>query len=216
MRRSLATAFVCLMSSAAALATAGDARGDGSSDLTLGLGAGIGIHKAGGPDEKASTALMNQANLRLKFLQVFGIDYALDLGRDDKLVNPADDELHYQAKMRLTALIYPYNGEAVAFYFGAGIGGGKLAELLKTNAVANSYHAGIGFEFHLGDHLSIDTSFMLVAPGSRSVENVAVARVEAALAAGDNNAINKLSAPGLDDFISLKNHEFMIRLFLFL
>ncbi len=214
MRAVLATTVLCLMSGA--FATAGAARADGASDVTLGVGAGIGIHKAGGPDEKANTAFMNQANLRFKFLSVLGFDYSIDLSHDGELVTPSDDELHYQAKMRMTALIYPYNGKEVAFYFGAGIGGGKLGELFQTSAAANSYHAGIGFEFHLGEHLSIDTSFMLVAPGSRSVENVAVARVEAALAAGDDNAINKLSAPGLDDFISLQNNEFMVRLFLFL
>ena len=194
--RYLAMASTCLWALGADVAHA-----DGNSDVTLGVGAGIGIHKAGGPDEKADIAFLNQANLRFKFLDVLGIDYAVDLGRNGDLVSPADDELHYQAKMRLSAMVYPYNGEEVAFYIAAGIGGGKLADLFTTDAAANSYHAGVGFEFHLGDHLSIDTSFLLVAPGSRSVENVAVARIE---------------APGLDDFLSLKNHEFMVRLFLFL
>ena len=209
--RYLAMASTCLWALGADVAHA-----DGNSDVTLGVGAGIGIHKAGGPDEKADIAFLNQANLRFKFLDVLGIDYAVDLGRNGDLVSPADDELHYQAKMRLSAMVYPYNGEEVAFYIAAGIGGGKLADLFTTDAAANSYHAGVGFEFHLGDHLSIDTSFLLVAPGSRSVENVAVARIEAALAAGDEDAAQRIEAPGLDDFLSLKNHEFMVRLFLFL
>ncbi len=215
MRFSTATALSCLMAMTLVTGTQ-VARADGDSTVTLGVGAGIGIHKAGGPDEKAETAFLNQANVRFKFLSVFGVDYSVDLGKNADLVKPDPDALHYQAKMRLTALVYPYNGEHVAFYFGGGIGGGKLSELFKVDAAANSYHAGAGFEFHLADHLSVDIGFMLVAPGARSVENVAVARVEAALNSGDSDAIKKLEAPGLDDFVSLKNHEIMLRILLFL
>lgn len=212
MRYGFAVAVLCL----AAMAPHEDARAAGWSEITFGVGAGVGVHQADGPDAGTDAAFVNQANLRFKFLWVLGLDYAYDFSRDGKLVSPDPDELHYQAKMRLTALLYPYNGEELAFYVGLGLGGGRLADLGSLNAPANSYHTGLGFEYHVDEHFSIDTSFMLVAPGRRSVENVAVARVEAALAAGDADAINEIDAPGLDDFISLKNHEFMVRIFLFL
>lgn len=212
MRSGFAAALFCL----AAMTSHGDAWASGSSEVTLGVGAGIGIHKAGNPDEAANTAFVNQANLRFKFLYVLGLDYAYDFSRDQQLVEPDPNDLHYAAKMRLTALLYPYNGEQIGFYVGLGLGGGKLGDLGRTDAPANSYHSGLGFEFHVSEHFSIDTSFMLVAPGRRSVENVAVARVEAALAAGDAEAIDEIEAPGIDDFISLKNHEFMVRVFIFL
>jgi len=211
MRLGFAAALLCLAS-----IYSGDAQASGSSEITLGVGAGIGVHKAGAPDAVADTAFVNQANLRFKFLWVLGLDYAYDFSRDARLVEPDPDDLHYAAKMRLTALLYPYNGEEIGFYVGLGLGGGKLGDLGRTDAAANSYHSGLGFEFHVSEHFSIDTSFMLVAPGRRSVENVAVARVEAALAAGDAEAIDKIEAPGIDDFISLKNHEFMVRVFIFL
>lgn len=218
MRHILAMATVCMGAMMATAATGAFApvRADGDSALTLGVGGGIGIHKAAGPDEKADTAFVNQASVRLKFLWVLGVDYSYDLTRDAALQEPTAGELHYQAKMRLTALLYPYSGEYVAFYLGAGIGGGHLQDLAKFDAPANSYHAGMGFEFHLADHFSIDMSFMLVAPGMKSIESAAVARVEAALASGGTEAVAKLEAPGLDEFVSLKNHEFMVRLFLFL
>lgn len=200
----------------AALTFTSVAHADGSSGTTLGVGAGVGYNHAGGPDEDAKTQMVNQANVRLKLLSFLAVDYAIDLGRDESLVTPPDDQLHYTAKMRLTGLIYPYSGDKLAFYFGGGIGGGRFSELFKTDAAANSYHFGGGFEFHLGAHLSVDLSFMLVAPGARSVENVAVARVEAALAEGDPKAMSKLEAPGLDDFLSVKNHELMLRVMLYL
>jgi len=212
MRSMLAAAAFCL----GTLGLAGSAMADGSSAVTLGVGGGVGIHKAGGPDERSETAFVNQANVRLKLLWILGVDYAYDLGRDPGLVNPEPGELHYQAKMRATALLYPYSGERVAFYLGAGLGAANLQELFKPDSPSSSYHAGIGFEFHLAAHISIDTSFMLVAPGARSIQNAAVAKVEAALASGGPEAVARLERPGLDDFVSLKNHEFMVRLFLFL
>ena len=212
MRTMLATAAFCL----GVLGATSPALADGSSAVTLGVGGGIGIHKAAGPDENASTNFVNQANVRFKFLWIFGLDYAVDLTRSPDLVEPPAGELHYRAKMRATALLYPYSGERVAFYLGAGVGGGKLADLMKFDSASSSYHAGVGFEFHLASHISIDTSFMLVAPGVRSIQNAAVAKVEAALATGGPEAVARLEKPGFDDFVSLKNHEFMVRLFLFL
>ncbi|MCC6620781.1 MAG: hypothetical protein IT385_05980 [Deltaproteobacteria bacterium] len=193
----------------------GQAAADGSSILTLGVGAGVGIHKAGRPGGDAQTAFVNQANVRLKALYFLGVDYAYDLAHDPKLTVPTD-ELQFQAKMRLTALIYPYSGDHVAFYLGAGIGGTSLDELQKITGPGNSYHAGLGFEFHLASHLSIDMSFMILAPGVESVKRTAVAEVAAAYAEGGAEAVERLEEPGFGDFLSIKNHEFMIRMFLFL
>ncbi len=184
----------------------GEALAGGDSPVTLGVGAGLGIHKAGGPDAPADTAFVNQANVRLKFLWVLGFDYAYDLGRDSALVEPTPGEPHFQAKMRATALVYPYAGESVALYLGAGIGGASMGDLFTLRSPTNSYHFGTGFEFHLADHVSVDLSFMLVAPGARSVEDSAVARIEAALAAGGPEAAAKVERPGLDEFVSLRNH----------
>ena len=191
------------------------ASADGSSIFTLGVGAGVGIHKAGAPGGDAATAFVNQANIRLKMLYFLGLDYAYDLAHDPKLTTPTE-KLQFQAKMRLTAMIYPYSGDHVAFYLGGGIGGTSLDELKQVTGPGNSYHAGLGFEFHLASHLSIDMSFMVLAPGVQSVKRTAVAEVAAAYAEGGADAVARLEEPGLSDFLSIKNHEFMIRMVLFL
>lgn len=188
---------------------------DGDSILTLGVGGGVGISKSSAPGGDASTAFVNQANVRLKLLYFLGVDYAYDLAHDPNLVKPTD-ELQFQAKMRLTALLYPYQGEHVAFYLGAGVGGTKLSELINVAGDGNSYHAGLGLEFHIASHLSIDMSFMVVAPGVKSIERAAVAEIAAAYAEGGADAVQQLKTPGIDEFISLRNHEFLIRFFLFL
>lgn len=197
------------------LGGASAAQADGSSVVTLGVGGGIGIHEASGPDAKGETAFLNQANVRVKLLYFLGADFAYDLSRDSSLREAEEGKLQYKAKMRLTAMLYPYSGDTVAFYLGVGVGGTKMSELFKFDSLGNSYHAGIGMEFHLASHVTIDASFFLLAPGVKSIESNTVARVEAALAKG-GDTLSKMQAPGIDDFLSLKNHEFMIRLFLFL
>lgn len=197
------------------LAGAGAAQADGSSVVTLGVGGGIGIHESSAPDTKSETAFLNQANVRLKLLYFLGADFAYDLSKSADLREAEEGKLQYKAKMRLTAMLYPYSGDTVAFYLGVGIGGTKMAELFKFDALGNSYHAGIGMEFHLATHVTIDASFFIIVPGVKSIESNTVARVEAALAKG-GDTLSKMQAPGIDDFLSLKNHEFMIRLFLFL
>jgi len=188
---------------------------DNDSIVTAGAGIGVGIHKAGPPNGDAQTAFVNQVNLRLKGLYILGIDLAYDLSHNDKLTTPSDD-LQFQAKMRLTALVYPYAGEHMAFYLGCGVGGTSASETFAMKGDGLSYHAGVGFEFHLADHMSIDMSLMFVAPGMRSIRRNAVAEVAAAYADGGTAAVERYDEPGLDDFISLKNHEFLIRFFLFI
>ncbi len=189
------------------------ARADGDSIVTLGVGGGVGVRQIGGAG--AERGFINQANVRLKFLDYFGLDFSVDLQRDPTLVAVADD-LQYKAKMRLTALVYPYNGEYVGFYLGAGVGGAKVADLKRFDAPANSYTAGVGMEFHVASHFSIDVSFMVVIPGASSIKNYAIARVNSALDSGDPAELEEVSAAGLGDFVGLENNEIMLRLLLFL
>ncbi|MFO0751321.1 MAG: outer membrane beta-barrel protein [Myxococcota bacterium] len=215
MRRAITSIRNLIMALGLVTLAATAAFADGDSIVTLGVGGGIGIHKAGAPGGDASTAFVNQANIRLKLLYFLGLDYAYDLSHDAKLSKPSE-ALQFQAKMRLTALLYPYSGEHVAFYLGAGIGGTRMSEMMGIGGEGNSYHAGLGFEFHIASHLSIDMSFMVVAPGVKSVERAAVAEIAAAYAEGGADAVQQLQQPGISDFLSLKNHEFLIRFFLFL
>ena len=194
--------------------SSGPAHADGSSIVTLGAGSGIGMHQEGGEGGSAS-AFVNQASVRLKLFYFLGLDYQYDLTHDITLSRPSEG-LQMRAKMRLSALIYPYSGDTIAFYIGAGIGGTKLAELAQLDGAGTSYQGGIGFEIHIASHLSIDLSYMMVAPGVKSIERTTVAQVTAAYARGGVEALSKYDPPHVDDFLSLKNSEIMIRLLLFL
>ena len=205
-----------LLATLSMLLVSGSAYADGSSIVTVGVGGGIGIHKTEQLGAQASTAFVNQANVRLKVLYFLGLDFSYDLSRNDDLVDIDPSMLRTQAKMRLNGLFYPYAGDSIAFYLGGGIGGTTLGELFKTDSAGNSYQAGAGLEFHFNDHVAIDMSFYLILPGTHSIETSQVAQLGAALAAGGGAAGRINPQTGVADFISAKNHEFMVRLFLFL
>ena len=195
---------------------AGVARADGSSVVTLGLGAGVGIHQVGASDlGEAATAFVNQANVRLKIGHVLGLDLSYDLGRDEALTTPSAG-LQYAAKLRSSVFLYPYSGDRLACYVGGGVGATSLAELVSFDGAGLSYHAGVGFEVHLASHVSIDLSFMLLVPGVDSIERTAVAKLEAAYARGGADAVRRVDTPNVGDVISVQNHEIMLRLFVFL
>lgn len=197
--------------------TAGSAHADGSSILTVGVGAGLGIHKTEHAGTQSETAFVNQASVRLKLLYFLGADFSYDMSRNDDLVDVDPTALRTQAKMRMTGLLYPYSGDTVGFYLGGGIGATRLGEVFAVDKPGNSYHAGAGLEFHLNDHVTIDTSFFIVMPGASSIESSRVAQVQAALETGRADEAQRIATnTNVGQYISLKNHEFMVRLFLFL
>lgn len=193
------------------------AHADGSSIVTVGVGAGLGIHKTEQAGTQSSTAFVNQANIRLKALYFLGLDLSYDMSRNDDLVTIDPAALRTQAKMRLNGLLYPYAGETVAFYLGGGVGGTSFDELFTTTRAGNSYQVGAGMEFHFNEHVSLDMSFYMIIPGTRSIETSQVAQLDAALSTGKGDAVSSIrNQTGVADFVSAKNHEFMVRLFLFL
>jgi len=191
----------------------GGARADGSSIATLGVGTGLGIHKAQvGEGGDSETAFVNHLNVRVKALHYLGLDLAYDMANDRDRVVAAEGEPQYAATTRMSLLVYPYAADKVALYLGVGVGATRFAELFGFEGAGNSYQAGLGLEAYLDAHVAVDASFYLLAPGVRSVEDNIEARVDRAVAARDTNA----EVPSWTDYVSLGNHEFMVRLFLFL
>ncbi len=185
---------------------------NGSSGITLGVGGSVGIHKEDGFDSLPETFFVNQANVRLKLLWIFGVDYSFDLTRDLKLIQPTEGKLNYRSRMRATALLYLYSGKQMSFYLGGGIGGAKFIDLTKIDSPSNSYHSGLGFEMHATQHFSFDISFMLLAPGVHSIIDNTVSKVDNAI----KNNQKDIELPKIGNFLSFRNHEFMIRIFIFL
>lgn len=151
---------------------------------------------------REDVAFINVACVRLKFLWIFGVDYSYDMSRDAELqTHPEEGDLHYRAKLRLSGLLYPLPLGHFNFYFIGGTGAAHLSEAFLIAAPGESYHGGIGFEVFFDDHVALDLSFVLVAPGVHTA-------AERALHAGE--------IPRLNSLFGLKNHEFVLRFLFFL
>jgi len=175
---------------------------DRRSPFGLGVGAGAGIGKHLNLDGSSDVSFINVAVVRARFFWIVGIDYEFDLGRSRELMGFYEfRELNYHAKMRLSAILYSFSFSNSAFYFKGGFGAAKLNELFNLDAPGASYHGGFGVEFDIDDHMTLDLSFVVVLPGVRSLI--------------DRSLID-FEVPSLIDLISIRNHELVARLLIFL
>jgi len=226
-RRSVTTLATALLAAALVVGAPTTSRADNDSILTLGVGAGVGYRHAAGPGEDAAMEFINQASVRVKLLWILGADLSVDLAHDTALTEPEANRLRYAAKMRLTGLFYPIPTSVFELYLGLGLGASGVSELFQVTSEGNSYHVGGGFEIHVNDHFTIDTSFYMIVPGYSSLrthfEQLALEVVEGAeqdiLEGGDPpGSIDDLPIPDITigDYVTPTNYEVMLRIFLFL
>ena len=131
------------------------------------------------------------------------------------------------AATAFTALFYPIPTSVFELYLGLGLGASSLSELFTVTSEGNSYHLGGGFEIHLNDHFTIDTSFFMIVPGYSSLrthfEQLALEIAEDVqndvLEGGEvPDSVDDLVIPEITigDYVTPTNYEFMVRIFLFL
>jgi hypothetical protein len=170
--------------------------------FALGVGAGLGVGKHLEVDGGSDVSFINVASVRARAFWIIGVDYEFNLGRDRQLSGYHEyRELNYHAKMRLSTLLYSFSFANTAFYLRGGVGAAKLGELFSLDAPGASYHGGFGIEFDLDEHVMFDVSFTLVLPGVHSLTE---------------RAVIDLEVPKLFNLFSLRNHELVLRLMLFL
>ncbi len=205
----------------------GPAAADSDSILTVGVGAGAGLrHLGGGSFAPSETTFVNHGSVRVKMLWLLGADISVDLTKDDKLTEPAQDALVFASKIRTTALFYAIPASALSLYLGGGIGAPDVGHIFDPMSATNSYHVGGGLEVHLTDNFSIDLSYYIIVPSiggiKREVERLALQVVDdfqGGSRAGEGAGVTEDLAIGdatVGDFVSAQNYEAMLRLFLFL
>lgn len=168
----------------------------------IGVGAGVGVGKHLNLNGGSDAMFINVAVARARIFWVIGVDYEFNLGRSRELTGFYDfRELNYHAKMRLSVVLYSFSFSNSAFYLKGGFGAARLGELFDLDTPGASYHGGFGVEFDLDRHLTLDLSLVVVLPGVRSLI--------------DRSLID-MEAPRLVDFFSLRNHELVARLLIFL
>ena len=197
-----------------AASTAGPARADNDSIATVALGTGLGVHRSAQPGLDAEAHLLSSLNVRLKGFWFLAIDFTWDF------VGPAaatDHALEFGAAMRASALVFLVPTEWVGFYLTGGLGARSFEDLVRVDSRGNSYHAGAGLEVHVTDHVTVDGSFLMLLPGSASIQHdIAQRALSAAPADGEDTAPSgagtqaNVNTPGLTDYVSPANFEIMV------
>ena len=140
----------------------------GANDLlTLGLGASYtytntqGLSEGSGMQSSAPSL-----NVRLKLLRVFGaeLSYAPSAGSSQ------DGDLVGDSTVQASGLLFLLPTEYVGVYGKAGIGSQSFAEMGNPGSASTSYHAGGGFDVHLGDNLAIGAEMLVLIPGAASID----------------------------------------------
>ena len=144
--------------------TSSEARGTSNSTVTFGIGTAVGVNSVTLLDTDARSTFTTELNLKLKAIQLFALELAY---------SPTDvvdaRALVFESRFRLSALIYAVPTHPVNFYLMGGIGGGGFSELFSVEGRTNSYHAGGGLDWHIGDHMVVGAEFLLLLPGVTSV-----------------------------------------------
>lgn len=154
------TALSTLALSAPAMAGANDL-------LTLGVGASYTITNTQGLDDgSAMQSSTPSLNVRLKMLRVFGAELSY---APSAASNQAAD-LVSDSTFQASGLLYVLPTEYVGVYGKAGIGSQSLAEMGNPNGASNNYHAGGGFDVHLGQNLALGAEMLVLIPGAASID----------------------------------------------
>jgi len=145
--------------------------------IGVGFGTDVGYQQASGYRTESRTGLVSELDLQIDMLYVFGLELSYNVG---DVLSPSDHSgLVFDARYRLSGLLYVIPTEDASMYLKGGVGGHDLGEVAQTDSIGNSYHAGAGVEIYLTEELAIAAEFLLLAPGSQSVERVLNDRVEA-------------------------------------
>ena len=189
-----------------------DARADNDSIATVALGAGIGVHHSAQPGQAGEAQLLSSVNARFKGLWFLGLDFTYDFLAPERHHGAAE----FGANMRMSLLTFVVPTEWVGVYLQAGLGARSFADLVSVTSPGNSYHAGLGAEVHVTDHISIDASFNMLVPGIGSIQqSVTTQALSATEAEGpESDHTDDLAgpeAPSIHQYLSPANFELVVR-----
>lgn len=179
-----------------------------------GVSTDLGYRQNNGYKGPGDAGMVSEIDVRMDFLYVFGLELSYNMGSFDTIKE--DSGLVYDARFRLSGILYAVPTEVVSMYLKAGVGARNMAELGGFDNKGNSYHGGFGLEWYLADHFALTSEFLVLIPGSHSVERVVNNQFgEAQSAFGQTYSSLKpqqatRAAPGdttLGDFVSLENFQ---------
>lgn len=140
----------------------------GANDLlTLGLGASYSVTKIQDLSETSATETMSPSlSVRLKLLRVFGAEFAYS----PTIAQSGNSDLVMDSAYRASGLLFLVPTQYLGIYGKAGIGSHNLAQLANPMGETSSFHAGGGFDIHMGDHFALGGELLVLIPGAHSID----------------------------------------------
>ena len=134
--------------------------------FSVSVGTSLGVSTYDTP-ASAETSAVAELSVRLRGLYALGMDLSVNLAGGTQ----ASDQIPaYRHLLRLSGLLYVVPLSEVSVYLLGGMGAGDAGDLMDPDGATTSYHAGIGLEVPVYDHIVVGAEYLMVVPGVRSVE----------------------------------------------
>jgi len=184
----------------ALMAHQGVAKADSTSLLTLGFGQSVGVAHVMPVNGGTNNSIVSEMNLRLRMLTVLGFDFNYNVAGEQSVGN---GEV-YASNYRMSALLYLVPTDVMSLYLAAGAGASEMGDLTSSEMTDKSYHGGGGLELYVGDHLALNTEFLMLVP---EVSRIVVSKQPLSVDETGNVDWSSADEPGVSDYVSSDNFQ---------
>lgn len=185
------------LSPGAALATS-------QSLFTVAVGTELGMNQHNQIEEGTKRSFVSELSLRVRALKFLGASFAYNL-----TPAPNTGDLAFTSTFRLSALIYLVPTDTVSFYLSGGLGARKIQDLATFTGHTNTYHAGAGLEFYVGDHFALHLEYLWLVPGFSSIEDSVARHSSIDVQATEGDLMNGSSIAAAVDMPNLSTSDYL-------
>lgn len=134
--------------------------------FSVSVGTALGVSTYDTPASSATSAIA-ELGVRVRGLYALGVDLSVNLTGGTQ----ASDQIPaYRHLLRLSGLVYILPLEEVSVVLLGGMGAGEAGDFMHPDGATTSYHAGIGLEVPVYDHIVVGGEYLMIVPGVGSVE----------------------------------------------
>lgn len=203
----LLTAVALLLTLAGAPGTplgVAPAQASSQSIVTIGVGTDLGVNHHLPTEGGSSRSFISELSLRLRLVHFLGFSFAYNLAPASRT-----GELVFTSTYRMTALVYVVPTEKVSFYLSGGFGALKIQDLGTVTGSTNTYHAGAGLEFYIGDHIALHIEYLWMIPGVSSIKGSVERRATQEVGDTVADSVASGAIPGSIDLPSISASDYL-------
>ncbi len=180
------------------------AMANSQSMFTVAVGTELGMNQHTQIEEGTKRSFVSELTLRVRMLKFLGASFAYNL-------TPAHStgDLEFTSTFRLSGLIYLVPTDTVSFYLTGGLGARKIQDLATISGSTNTYHAGGGLEFYIGDHFALHLEYLWLIPGARSIEDSVARHSQIDVQATERDLMNGASIAAAVDMPNISASDYL-------